>query len=225
LARGKLKYLTTTRGKSKMRKLTVVSVISIFYMIAISAIASESSHSATREEQTLISGDIESGGFGGPVLKVTEFGDDVGLLVGGRGGWIINHAFVIGGGGYGLTTNIDAPVFDHYLNVGYGGGIVEYIVLSDRLIHLSVNTLIGAGGVNYRDRDWDDWDWENNWYDEADEFFVAEPGVDLMLNVSKIFRVGVGVSYRYVNGIDIRGLSDSDMSGLSATFTLKFGKF
>lgn len=199
-----------------MKKLTIVSVISIFCMVAIPAVA---------QEQTLISGDIESGGFGGPVLKVTEFRDDVGLLVGGRGGWIINHAFVIGGGGYGLTTNIDAPVFDHYLNVGYGGGIIEYIVLSDKLIHLSVNALIGGGGVNYRQRDWDDWDWDGNWYDDTDDFFVAEPGVDLMLNVSKIFRVGVGVSYRYVNGVDIRGLSDSDMSGLSATFTLKFGKF
>ena len=44
----------------------------------------------------------------------------------GRGGWIINHTFVIGGGGYGLANNIrssDAQsfIFPHgetYLNFG-----------------------------------------------------------------------------------------------------------
>jgi len=175
-------------------------------------------------EHTLISGDIESSGFGGPVLKVTKFRGDVGLLVGGRGGWIINHAFVIGGGGYGLTTNVDAPLSNHYLNVGYGGGMMECIVLSDKLIHLSVNTLIGAGGVGYRHRNWDDWDWDDE-RDFGDSFFVAEPGVDLILNVTRKFRIGMGASYRYVYGVGSRGLSDADMSGLSATFTFKFGKF
>jgi hypothetical protein len=202
-----------------MKKLTTLSIFSIIFIIVIPTMA---------QEQTLISGDIESGGFGGPVLKATVFNDELGLMVGGRGGWIINHAFVIGGGGYGLTTNIDAPIFDYYLNVGYGGGIVEYIVLSDKLIHLSVNTLIGGGGVDYRDSNWNDfdWDWDDNrGRHDADSFFVMEPGVDLMLNVSPVFRIGMGISYRYIYGIDLRGLSDSNMSGLSATFTFKFGKF
>ena len=204
-----------------MKKVTALSLFSILCVIAISIMAQ-----GETLEQTLISGEIESGGFGGPVLKVTEFNGDVGLLVGGRGGWIINHTFVLGGGGYGLTTDIDAPMRYHYLNVGYGGGIVEYIVLSDKLIHFSVNTLIGAGGVNYRERYWD-WDDDLDLdLDDADDFFVVEPGVDLMLNVAPVFRVGVGVSYRHVYGIDeLKGLSDSDMSGLSTTFTFKFGKF
>jgi len=199
----------------KMKQLTTLVIFTILFMIVMPAMA---------KEQTLISGDIKSGGFGGPVLKATVFNDELGLLVGGRGGWIINHAFVIGGGGYGLTTNIDAPVTDYYLNVGYGGPIVEYIILSDSLVHLSVNALIGAGGVGYRYRDWDS-DWDRRYSDNADEFFVAEPGVDLMLNVTPVFRLGMGISYRYIYGVDLKGLGDSDMSGVSATFTFKFGKF
>lgn len=195
-----------------MRKLITVSIIPIFCVVAISAMA---------QERTLISGNIKSGGFGGPVLKVTEFRDEVGLMVGGRGGWIINHVLVIGGGGYGLTTNIDAPVSGLYLDVNYGGGILEYIVLPDKAIHASVSVLIGAGGINYTEGERSG---PVHPYDE-DGFFVAEPCVELMLNVATFFRIGVGVSYRYVNGIDLEGLSDSDISGLSATVTFKFGKF
>ena len=54
----------------------------IVYMVASQAFA---------QEQTLISGKVESGGFGGPTLKVTKMKGESGLLIGGRGGWIINH--------------------------------------------------------------------------------------------------------------------------------------
>ena len=90
-------------------------------------------------EQTLISGDIEHGGYGGPVFKFTQIGpnQDYGYLVGGQGGWIINHQFVLGGGGYGLSNNIPAdwlpespdlyPTFGtQYLNFGYGGLFLAY---------------------------------------------------------------------------------------------------
>ena len=197
-----------------MRELTRLSII--FCMIAIPVMV---------QGQTLIGGDIEHGVFGGPALKVTQFHDDVGVMIGGRGGWIINHTLSIGAGGYGQIDDVDSPVTDRYLNVGYVGGIVEFIILSDRAIHLSVNALIGVGGVNHLDKGRKAEDRYWGWHDQSDGFFVAEPGVDLMSNVTKSFRAGVGVSYRHVNGIDSEGLSDSDISGLSATVTFKFGKF
>jgi hypothetical protein len=197
-----------------MKKPTIVSMILVFCMIAISAMA---------QEQTLITGDITSGGFGGPVLKVTEFDGDVGLMMGLRGGWVINRSLVIGAAGYGLNQDYYDPS-DRDLNLGYGGGFVEYVILSDKLVHLSVNTLIGGGGVNYvsgRSRWY--WDDDPDFDDFVDGFFVAEPGVDLVLNVTKFFRLGMGFSYRYVDGVELEGLSDSDISGPSANFTFNFG--
>jgi len=189
------------------------------------------------QEQTLFSGKTEFGGFGGPVWKTTMLNDDWGLMMGGRGGWSINHVLSIGGGGYGLTTNIPAPVSDRYLNFGYGGGIVEVILASDKVIHLTTNVLVGGGGVNFR-KDWEEMngDWEDCYrcsYDKdydpdftpTDSFFVIEPGVELEINVAKFFRVGLGVSYRYINGIETEGLKDKDLSGISANVILKFGKF
>jgi hypothetical protein len=165
-----------------MRKLITASIISAFLVVAISAMS---------QEQTLIRGDMEHGVFGGPALKVTQPYNDVGVMIGGRGGWIINHTLSIGAGGYGqINDNVDAPLPGRYLNVGYLGGILEFIILSDRPTHLSVNTLIGVGGVNHLKRGWGSEDQYWGWHNESDGFFVAEPGVDLVLNVTRSFRVG-----------------------------------
>ncbi len=197
-----------------MKKLAIATILSVFFMISLTAMA---------QEQTLITGEVQHGGFGGPVMKITTFRDDVGILVGGRGGWIINHVLALGGGGYGLTNNIEAPIRGYYLNVGYGGPIVEFIIASNRLVHASVNLLVGAGGVNYRE---EYWEFDNDGYFiQDDAFFVMEPGVDMELNVTDFFRVNVGISYRYINGVESKGLEDSDMSGVAATLMLKFGKF
>ncbi len=177
------------------------------------------------QEETLIDGDIESGGFGGPALKITRINGEGAVLVGGRGGWIINHSFVLGGGGYGLANAISAKVPDlqngfRHVDLGYGGLEVEYIAASDRLVHLSFGLLVGGGGVRYKD--------ENTMEDHRsmDGFFVAEPSLTIDLNITRFFRLGAGASYRYVNGISSSGVtSDADLSGPSAMLILKFGKF
>jgi len=174
-----------------------------------------------REDETLLHGRTTIGVFGGPIVKFTEINDDFAVLVGGRGGLIINHAFSIGAGGYGLANDIMVdnipPRQDYFLEFGYGGLVLEYILRPRKLLHLSVHTLIGGGSLCYRD------DWYEPWDDDA--FFVAEPGLDLMLNVTKCFRIGIGGSYRYVAGIGLDGLTNKDVSGATAGLTFKFGRF
>ena len=181
------------------------------------------------QEETLISGKVEHGGFGGPVVKFTQMKDEFAMLVGGRGGWIINHTFVIGGGGYGLVSEIEADALSFtgeplYLAVGYGGLELEYIASSNKLVHFSVPVLIGAGGIDYIERDFEDHHFDDHYFD-GDVFFIAEPGINMILNVTSFFRLGVGGSYRFVSGVEIAPLENSDLSGPSAVVTLKFGKF
>lgn len=177
-----------------------------------------------QEEEMLIDDEFESGGFGGPVIKITQMNKENAVLVGGRGGWLINHTFLIGGGGYGLVTDVAAKVADtvNHLNkieLGYGGLEFEYIASSNKLIHLSFGVLIGGGGIGYRD------DQNSDNHHSMDRFFVIEPGVNVNLNVTRFFRIAAGGSYRYVKGIDHPLSSDTDLSGPSAVLTLKFGKF
>ncbi len=212
-----------------MKKLLSILAIIIFTSACIFA-----------QEETLIgNGEVAHGGFGGPVVKYTQIYGKPAVLVGGRGGWIINHSFIIGGGGYGLVNNIQSnnttwPLFFNdkpYINFGYGGLELEYIIQSDKLLHFSVITLIGAGGVSYRDNLWDD-DWDNDsddddddWDSPSDEFFVLEPGANLELNIVSFFRINAGVSYRFISGANLDDLSNNDLAGLAASLTLKFGVF
>jgi hypothetical protein len=180
---------------------------------------------AFAQEETLIKGPIESGGFGGPVIKAGSFNGEAAILVGGRGGWIINHSFIIGGGGYGLVNDVKAKVLgpygERYLNFGYGGLELEYVSEPDRLINYSFQTLIGAGGLSWRD--------ENIQVgmrnSDSDTFFIVEPGVNATLNVTTYFRISGGVSYRFISGVQSPASSNADLSGPSGVLTFRFGKF
>lgn len=132
----------------------------------------------------------------------------------------------MGGGGYGLVTNIrlnnsfnfnGQPL---YLNVGYGGLDLEYVHASPKLIHFSVETMIGAGNVSYTMHNF------NHNSDLPDQsFFVIEPGLNVMVNVTNFFRFGAGLCYRIVNGVHLNGTNDKQLSDFNGILTFKFGKF
>jgi len=173
------------------------------------------------EDETLINGKVDFGGYGAFMTTFTELNNDFAVLVGGRGGLIINHFFVFGGGGYGLTNEIQVhtnnPPRNLLLDFGYGGVYLEFVLQSRKLVHLSLNALIGAGGADYRTYYYD--------YLDDDAFFVAEPGAELELNITRHFRMAMGGSYRFVEGINMDGLADNVLSGPAGTLTFKFGEF
>jgi hypothetical protein len=185
-----------------------------------------------QEETLLGDGEIAHGGYGGPEVKFTNINNQLGILVGGRGGWIINHTIVLGGAGYGLANAVDAkvmgPLAEPYLAFGYGGFTLEWIIKSDKLVHFSVNALFGGGGAGFR-QDLDN----DNSEDRDDACLVIEPGATVELNVTNFMRASFGASYRYVNGIESRyvdGLkydatSDESLSGPALSILLRFGKF
>lgn len=209
------------RNKMKRTAIVILMILTAFSLYG-------------QESETLISGHIESSGFGGPVVKFTRIDGDFAVLVGGRGGWIINHSFSIGIGGYGLVNDIhpggDIPLSQR-IQMGYGGLILEGIIASNKLVHLTVGTLIGAGGVAHGYQWFDDWDcwydddWGYSYHRNPDVFFVLEPEINLMLNVARFFRIGIGASYRYATETDREWISDDDLSGFSASLTFKFGVF
>ena len=172
-----------------------------------------SSSLSAAQEKTLLGGGLESGGFGAPVVKFSDVGGDFAVFAGGRGGWIINHTLVLGGGGYGVANalgDFDFP-FERGIEFGYGGFEVEYINRSDELVHFSICTLIGAGGATYL-------------FDRTDTVFVLEPAANLMLNVTSFFRIGAGGGYRFVTAADL-DLTNSDLSAPFGVLTFKFGSF
>lgn len=187
-----------------------------------------------QNEETLLGGGLESGGYGGPVVKFTNIKGEFGVMVGGYGGWLINHAFMIGGGGYGLVTSHhpDQSTGSFYgipaagrMEFGYGGGILEYIFSPMSMVHSSVSVLVGGGSVSYGAQDYDGWNTWHGYMQERDQVFVLEPSLNVELNVTSFFRVNAGGSYRFVSGVSMYGLKNADLSGGSINLALKFGAF
>lgn len=182
------------------------------------------------QEETIFSNANKTGGFGAPVLKVTTIKDQTAILFGGRGGWVINHSFIIGGGGYGIVSEVDADAgvlpeegpLD--IELGYGGLELEYLVNPQSLTHYSAYILLGVGSNNYVKDKGSVFD-SNEQTGESDFVFVIEPAINAELNVTTWFRLDAGMSYRYVHDVNQPGLKNSDLSGISGQVTFKFGKF
>ena len=177
------------------------------------------------EEQTLFkSGETRNGFFGGPLIKISPANGELGVWVGARGGWILGSALSIGGGMYGLSNGVKADNPDTAdLMAGVMGFIVEAVFLSDRLAHGTFSLLVGAGGVGTG----------GNWNmgmgrggrSDGGHVFVLEPELNLEINVARFFRFCPGVSYRWLSG-DVDVVESAwDLSGPSANFMFKFGRF
>lgn len=115
---------------------------------------------ALARDEVLVSGPLEYGGYGGPAIRVAGLKGETGIFVGGYGGWVINHTFMFGGGGYGLLNEVKAPFSGKqeepvYFKMGYGGLVFEYVNNSHRLWHWTVHTLIGMGGIELTSKE--DW--------------------------------------------------------------------
>jgi hypothetical protein len=122
----------------------------------------------------------------------------------------------VGAGFYGLSSQIcvdeDGLCRRREVEFGYGGLEFEYIGAWDRLIHYSLQLLAGGGGVTLFDV-------------ESDPVFVLEPVARMEVNITKWFRVNVGGGYRFVSGVDVGPLENSDFSAFFGDLQFKFGSF
>jgi len=175
----------------------------------------------SQEAETLVGDKVAHGGFGGPVLRFGEFNGQAGFMLGGHGGWIIDHRFAIGGAGYGLLgRHIDVPYAsptggNAYLTFGYGGLQLQYFERPLKLVHLAFSALIGVGGAEYRQDG-------GGQLTPSSTLFVAEPGAGVALNLTPRIRVSVSGSYRIVSGVGLAGLRNADLSGPAAALSLDF---
>lgn len=180
-------------------------------------------------------GHLSIGGYGALTNKFTFIDGHFANLAGVYGGVYLNHRFFIGASAAALTNDIRVPS-EHSmqplenLSYMYGqvGGLAEYVVASDKAVHVAFNLFAGAGfTLQYERDDWHDdpheFDWDYN--EDEDWFFVAEPGVSVEFNVLKWMRFSPGVSYRAAFNSNGRGLGDNALSNVSYNATLKFGKF
>ncbi len=172
---------------------------------------------------------IQNGWIFSPDARVTDLDGDTGALAGGYLGRITDNAWVIGAGGY-VLTNRDAD-----FKLAYGGPVVEWLVRTDRRVGFGVRAIVGAGSATLplsiadlvderilssaphiqtgrRTRGLSRLD-PSTTVAARDDFFVAEPQLNLLLNLSRGQRIVFGLGYRAVGNAPLLGDALNGLSG------------
>lgn len=172
---------------------------------------------------------IEHGGFGSFGLGYSQIDGRDALNIKFNGAWLIDHSIALGIAGSGFFNNLDKSAGGNqdYLGGGYGGIFFQPILFPNIPLHLALPVIIGGGAISTVPNNY--WDWSEPNY-EYDIFFVIEPGVELEINMVKFFRLGLGVTYRYTNGVSLSYADGTAiplraLDGFNFHVNFKFGKF
>jgi hypothetical protein len=162
-----------------------------------------------------------------PEFKVTHFDDGTRTLAGGYVARVVDNSLLFGFAGYGLLDG------NHNRELSYGGLLVEWREGVDRRIGFSVRGLFGGGTATatgtiryvifpdgrppiipaptpvtatavFR----------------HENFLVAEPEADLLLNLSSHVRVHAGAGYRFAGEADP---IDHQIHGVVGSFSVEIG--
>ncbi len=207
-------------------------IISVLFVVLSSALFSQEydSEQKNQEFRTLLGHDKYSGLYGAFSIGYSEIEDKQAIIFGGRFEWITGHSLGLGFGGSGfINENHFEPSLNNnvFLTGGYGGIYLEPILMPNYPVHLSFPILLGAGGISYVT---EDMNFNHNMIEDSEGFLIAEPAAELELNLTRNFRLALGVSYRFTTPFNV-GVSGSPtvsskaIEGFSYMMTFKFGRF
>lgn len=156
---------------------------------------------------------------GGPGLELAIFGNTAAILVGGIGSLDLGGGLGIGLAGYSLSTELTTTFNGavHDVGLSYGGVVVENSFFQRKLFYFKVSTLMGPGQAYAVAR-------QVGAQREHVIFFIAEPEIEWMLNVTREARIGFGLGYRLTAGASTSDVTGLNMQGFSARATLYYGK-
>lgn len=169
--------------------------------------------------------EVNNGWVVAPEVQFTTINDRSATLAGGYVGYDIEHTVLIGGAAYGLTNR------DRNFEAQYGGGLVRWTFGGDRPIAISAGALIGGGSATLT-RTYADLIGRPGAGPAAnrvsgstrvrvhDDFFVAEPKLNLLVRLTAWMRLDIGGSYRAVAG---SRLLEGQLRGASGSVGIRFG--
>ncbi len=174
------------------------------------------------------------GFYGEMNVQYGQFNDDFAYVSGGSFMFICNKRFAIGGTMQRIADQSFAPNFVNtasipgveYLHAGFGGLKMEYTVMPNSVIHLTVPLVLGYGWANvngdqhiYSDSHYEDLPTTNSYY-------IVQPGLQAELNLFKFLKLFAGANYRFSMEADITNtFSSTTLQGFGAVGGIKAGIF
>ncbi|GEM_PF-4107299 len=162
--------------------------------------------SSTAEAQT------ETEGFGGAEFNWTQIDGTSAFEAGGFGAKYLSERWYLGGGGIGASSSSEAEDY----SMGYGGVLVGVSPRLGEIIKLDISLMAAIGGMTQE---------LPGRNDEEDFIYVLRPRVNLDFQLSDWFKMGTGVGYRQILGVNNLDISNRNASAPFAGITLKFGNF
>jgi len=216
-----------------MQTLKLILATSLILVISLNVTVAQDNQNEFTSVFKKKKGRTEHGGYGAISFGYTSIDGKPALQTSIRGAWVIDHNIALGFAGYGFMNNLEKinNLNEYYLGGGYGGFYFEPIILPNSPIHVSFPILVGGGGITSIPQNYWDYNYEN-FHSDYDVFLVFEPGVELEINMVKFFRIGLGASYRFTNGVILNYATDLQspvpqnvLDGFNFYLNLKFGKF
>jgi hypothetical protein len=176
-------------------------------------------------------------GFGSPFVEFSSVNNQFAVCFGAGGAMMINQTLFLGGYFEGIMTNhyradLKTIVDDENPKISFehGGIWMGYIYKHKNAIHGGLSMKLGWGEIELVDGEGGN---PGSDYDYTDRIFNFQPQAELELNLTKWFKVNVGLGYRIVTGInatypDDRGnmvnfYDKGDFNSPVGTVTLIFG--
>lgn len=195
-------------------------LLTLFALLALTAA------SQAQDMQTLAGRSIKPktfGAYGQGFGTISAVNGDFAVFTGAYGGVFLNKKWLLGAGAKGLANNIRLQSPDRpHIGFWYTGLVAEYVHNSDKLFHWSAGALVGGGGVSER---------EKNEYGTKDRVYassavvVAEPFVQVEMNVTHYLRIVAGGSYRRVFGVGGLHITNEKLSAPGFSLGVKAGLF
>jgi len=204
-------------------------------LLPIAAAAQTATPGSAASQGPMIVERVHSGFLVAPDFKITEVDGKTSELAGGYAGWLTDGKIFFGGGGYWLANQ------SRDREMAYGGLIVQWLARTNERFGFSAKGLVGGGRATLssgvaeilrlsdRDRaslgriDQDDLNRARLTDDRLrfrEDFFVAEPEVDLLVRLTKRLRLTGGAGYRFTGG---EGRNDNRLHGAVGSVGLQIG--
>lgn len=149
-----------------------------------------------------------------PGVSFNSVQGELGSLINLSGGIMLNNSSRAGLAG---GVNLGHPS----VNYGYFGLVGQYVNKPDKLVHLAGQVVLAWGSTkDYENEKSNVFD--NFWNVYGEGFYLLEPGINLEVNLTEKLRFSLGLSYRFVTGLDDESpfvsythVTNKDMSGLN----------
>ncbi len=145
------------------------------------------------------------GAFFAPSTRVTGFGSQGAITVGGRAGWIYHHSLALGVEGHILASpTVWHPEGQELLSMTYAGLFAQGILWSDREIHGQLQLFWGFGEAHYRKS------WAVEEISEVTPLWVVELQALLVYSPMDWLQVQAGPGMRVAPGASLSALEGRD---------------